>query len=293
MPESKRPQKPRGAKALRAAIRRIADRLSGRKADLAKSRRRHKLWREHAEELDRKALRRKNHGHAVLAAALELRAKRAHVKAVYWKGRVRRDDDSIEKLEGIESNLEKELNDWIKEHGVQFLGENKARGGTYEQRSKAVQGRAMLNYRNGDATTGSAYYSMEGGPRDYAHILYHYPPGRVYDCSTYADGTKYVTGDPSPSGPDGFRVGGYTGTELQFCKKVIGEVKIGDLVVYLRYPGDTIGHHVEVVYDPKKKQTSGHGDAAINIGCNGSWDIFGDGLYVIVRADRHEHDLPA
>jgi len=137
---------------------------------------------------------------------------------------------------------------------------------------------------------GTTYYSMEGGPRDYTHILYHYPQGRIYDCSTYADGTCYVTGDPSPSGPNGFTAGGYTGTELEFCHKVTGEVKCGDLVVYLRYSGDTVGHHVERVLDPKGKTTTGHGDSAINIGCNGSWDLFGDGLYVIVRPPRtHNH----
>lgn len=275
---------------LRAAARRIADRLTGRRADLAKSRRRHKVWRLKAEAQDAKAARAKTNGHARRAAVLERAAKRSHVRAVYWKGRVRRDDDSIPKLEAIEGKLEKELAAWIKEHGVTFEGPNKIRGGTAPQRSKAAQARAMLNYNNGTATIGPAYYSMEGGVRDYAHILFHYPQGRVYDCSTYADGTKYVTGDPSPSGPTGFTAGGYTGTELEYCHKVEeGHERIGDLVVFLRYAGDTVGHHVEVVFDPDKKQTSGHGDSAINIGANGNYDLFGDGLYVIVRPPASHH----
>lgn len=273
---------------IRDRLRRIADRLTGRRADLAKSRRRHKVWREKGEELDAKALRAKGNGHARRAERIGVRAKRAHVKAVYWKGRVRRDDEAVDVLVGIETRLERELDEWIKTHGVQFIGHNKIRGGTYEQRAHAVQVKAMANYNAGTATAGSAYYSMEGGPRDYAHIIYHYPPGRVYDCSTYADGTCYVTGDPSPSGPTGFTAGGFTGTELEHSRRVTGKVKCGDLVVYLRFSGDTVGHHVERVLDPDAKTTTGHGDAAINIGCNGSWDLFGDGLWVIVRPPRHD-----
>jgi hypothetical protein len=273
-------------KKLRARLRRIADRLTGRRADLAKSRRRHKVWREHAEAQDAKALRAKNNGHVRRAERIEKRAKRSHGKAVYWKGRVRRDDEAIEKLELIEARLEDELAAWIKEHGVTFEGHNRIRGGTAPQRSKAAQARAMLNYRNGDQP---GYYSMSGGSRDYAHALYHYASGRVWDCSTYADGTKFVTGDPSPSGPNGFTAGGYTGTEMEFGKIIReSDARIGDLVIYLRFSGDTIGHHVEVIYDPDHKLTSGHGDEAINIGAHGDYNIFGDGLYVVVRPPSHD-----
>jgi hypothetical protein len=268
---------------LKEALQRVTDRLTGRKTDLAKSRRRAKVWREHAEAQHDKQVRAEKHGHARRADAFKKRAERSHVKAIYWKGRVRRDDDAIPKLEAIEGKLERELAAWIKEHGVTFEGHNKVRGGTYEQRAHAAMVKAMANYRAGDQP---GYYSMSGGSRDYAHALYHYASGRIWDCSTYADGTCFVTGDPSPSGPDGFRVGGYTGTELEHSRRVTGKVKCGDLVVYLRYAGDTVGHHVERVLDPDAKTTSGHGDEAINIGCNGSWDLFGDSLYVIVRPPR-------
>lgn len=270
-------------KKIKAHIQRITDRLTGRKADLAKSRRRAKVWREHAEAQHDKQIKLENKGHPRRAAFFKKRAERSQSKAIYWKGRVRREHTAVDVLETLERKASAELAEWIKKHGVVFEGENKVRGGTYEQRSKAAQTRAMENYNAGKQP---GYYSMSGGSRDYAHTLYHYPHGRIWDCSTYADGTKFVTGDPSPSGPTGFTAGGYTGTELEHCKRVTGEVKVGDLVVYLRYPGDTIGHHVEVVYDPDKKQTTGHGDSAINIGCNGSWDLFGDGNYVIVRAPR-------
>lgn len=268
---------------IRERLQRVADRLTGRRADLAKSRRRHKVWREHAETQHGKQLKAEAHGHPLRAATFKRRATRSHVKATYWKGRLRREQGAIATLEGLEARLQAELATWAKEHGVTFEGHNKIRGGTLEQRAHAVQVKAMANYNAGTATVGPAYYSMEGGPRDYAHAIYHYPQGRIYDCSTYADGTCFVTGDPSPSGPDGFRVGGYTGTELEFSHRVTGKVQCGDLVVFLRYAGDTVGHHVERVLDPEAKTTTGHGDSAINIGCNGSWDLFGDGLYVIVR----------
>lgn len=272
---------------LKAALQRIADRLTGRRADLAKSRRRHRVWREHAEKQHEKQIRAENQGRPRRAAYFKRKAKRSHVKAVYWNGRVRRDDAAIAELEAIEDRLEAELQILIKQHKIRFIGHNKIRGGTAPQRSKAAQAAAMRNYRNG---TQPGYYSMEGGARDYAHILYHYPPSRIFDCSTYADGTKYVTGDPSPSGPDGFTAGGFTGTELEHCERIAeGTERVGDLVVYLRHPGDTVGHHVEVVYDPERKRTSGHGDEAINIGCNGSYDLFGDSLYVLVRPpEKHK-----
>lgn len=271
---------------IKAALRRIADRLTGRRADLAKSRRRRKVWRERTGKLHKRQKAAEAKGRKRLAAIYRRRAERAHRHSRYWLERVRRDDSAIEALEALEAKLHDQEADWLKKHGVTFEGENRIRGGTYEQRAHAAQVRAMRNYQNGTRTLGPEYYSMEGGPRDYAHTLYHYPQGRINDCSTYADGTKYVTGDPSPSGPRGYQVGGWTGTELEHCKRVTGKVKCGDLVIYL---GGSMGsHHVEVVLDPEAKTTTGHGDSAINIGCNGSWDLFDDGNYVIVRPPR-EH----
>lgn len=280
----------------------IADRLTGRKADLAKSRRRHKVFLDQEEKLHEKQVRAEQHGHIRRAEAFKRRAERAHKKTRYWTERIRRDDKAIDALISIESNLDREVNEWLKTHGAHLIGHNKIRGGNYEERAFLFQTQAMINYRNGTSVVGgSSYYSQSGAPRVYSHMLWHYPRGHIYDCSTYADGGKFITGDPSPSGPHGFTEGGWTGTELENCKRVTGKVQIGDLVVYL---GGSMGsHHVEVVFNPEKKQTTGHGDAAINIGCNGSWDLFGDGNYVIVRPPRehkdhlieahHEHLLPA
>jgi hypothetical protein len=268
---------------LQERIKLIVEAITKNEGDLDKSRKNHKLWREHAEELDDKAQRAENHGHIKRAEGIRKRAKIAHAKAIFWKGKVRRQHGSLEKKEKVEANVQQELKKFEATHGPHFIGENKVRGGTYEECDYAAQTKAMANYQAG---TQPGYYSMEGGTRDYAHGLNHYPSGRIWDCSTYNDAIAYCCGHPSPSGPQGFIVGGYTGTILEFCTKVTGEVKIGDAVVFLRYEGDTVGHHVEKVYDPKAKRTTGHGDSAINIGCDGDWNLFGDGLYVIVRPPR-------
>lgn len=283
-------------------LRHVVDRLTGRRADLAKSRRRHKVFLEQFEKLQTKQLNAEKHGHLLRAASFKRRAERAQKKSRYWLERVRRDDKAVDALKEIEDKIEKEYHEYVATHGARQISHNKIRGGDHEERSHLAQSNAMVNYRNGTSVVGgSSYYSMTGAARAYSHMLYHYPRGHIYDCSTYADGLKFVTGDPSPSGPHGYTEGGWTGTELENCKRVHGKVQVGDLVIYL---GGSMGsHHVEVVFDPEKKQTTGHGDAAINIGCNGSWDLFGDGNYVIVRPPlnhkdhlidaHHEHLLPA
>lgn len=266
-------------KGFRARLRRIADKLTGRVADLAKSRRRHKVWREHAEKLDAKAVKARNSGHLVRAITLEHRAARAHLKALYWKTRVRRDKDAIKALKQHEAGLAAEEAKWIKEHGVVFEGHNKVRGGTDRQRIKAALGRAMLNYRNHDQP---GYYSMTGGVRDYLHALYHYAMGRIWDCSTFGDGIYIVCGLTPPSGPDTLRVGGFTETQLEHGHKVTeAEARNGDAVIYLRYPGDVVGHHMELIWDHEEKVTCGHGDEAIDLAGDGSYDHFGDGLFEI------------
>lgn len=269
---------------IKAALQRVADRITGRRADLAKSRRRHKVWREATERQHDKQIRAEDHGHPLRAGHFKRLAERSQLKSRFWKERVRRDDAALPKLEAVESKVQAELDQWIRDHGARLVGENKVRGGTFEERAFLAQATGMKNY---EAGTQPGYYSQTGAARSYNHTLNNYPQGHVWDCSTYRDGIAYVCGEASPSGPDGYTLGGYTGTEMEYGTKVTeSKLRVGDAVIYLRYPGDTIGHHVEVVFDVEKKQTTGHGDSAINIGCNGSWDLFGDGLYALVRGPR-------
>src|SRR5262249_39949129 len=144
-----------------------------------------------------------------------------------------------------------------------FPSPNKVRGGTPNQRQRAASLKAMKNYQEGKQP---GYYSQEGAYPDYAHSIAHMPGGRRYDCSSWRDGINYCCGLESPSGGE-YKAGGYTATELAFSKRISrSEVRPGDGIVYLRYPGDMVGHHTEIVDDVEKETTIGHGDEAINSG---------------------------
>jgi hypothetical protein len=262
-------------KKLKKALQNLSDRLTYRKGDLEKSRRRAKHFRILNQREHDRQVQAEGNGRPVKAARHQRRAERRQVKAIYWKGRIKKDLAATTDLEARVDKRERELDDSIKEHGVVFTGENKVEGGTPHQRLRAAILRAYRNYKRGDQP---GYYSMSGGARDYAHALFHYPHGRIWDCSTFADGVYFCCGLHSPSGPSGFTAGGWTGTEGEHGKIVAeSEAKPGDLILYGRaWPH----HHVEVVLDPDDKTTIGHGSPPVDPGV---FDLFGDGDYVIRR----------
>lgn len=259
---------------IKAALRNLTDRLTYRRGDLQKSRRRAKHFRELAQREHERHLQAEANGRVLKAERHKRRAERRQKKAIFWKGRIKKDLAAIQHLEERVAKREAELADWIKEHGVVFEGPNKVRGGTPHQRLRAAILAAWRNYRNGDQP---GYYSQTGGQRDYDHALYHYPPGRIWDCSTFADGAYLCCGLEAPSGPRTRELGGWTGTQAEHGR-IIPEkdAKSGDLVLY----GPTPHHHVEVVLDPREKTTIGHGSAPVDPGV---FDLFGDGDYVIRR----------
>lgn len=202
-------------------------------------------------------------------------------KAIFWKGKIRKESARLSRLEQSEEHLKAELAKWTRQHGVQLVGHNKVEGGSLTKRLHVAQLVAMKNYRAGDLP---GYYSQEGGPRDYRHTLYHYAYGRIWDCSTYGDGLYICCGHEAPSGPDTLTAGGYTRTQMAHGHVVSeNKARIGDLVIYLSYSGDTTGHHVEIILDPDRRVTSGHGDSAVDKAGGGStgYDLWGNGLYVI------------
>lgn len=211
------------------------------------------------------------------------RAKKAQARSRFWVERIKRQHQRIDHLEVTKETVREELKDWRKEHGIRFIGENKVRGEGVPawKLQKAAMLRCEANYLKG---TQPGYYSQEGGARDYTHALYRYPHGLIWDCSTWNDGINFACGLESPSGHE-YLLGGYTATELAESKVVTrAELRpAGDFIVYLRYPGDTIGHHVERILDRDNEITMGHGDSAIDR--NSRFDIFGDGLYVFRRRD--------
>lgn len=263
-------------KKLRDALRALQARLTKNQDFLGTARRRYKTFHVLSEREHNRQVAEEKRGHKLRAAFRRRRAQSRHDRAIYWRGKIKVELDKIHHLEESVEGLESKIKQWQKKHGVYFEGRNKIRGGTPSQRLYLAIHTAALNYRKGEQP---GYYSMTGGSRDYAHGLYHYPGGRIWDCSTFADAMYFVCGLDSPSGPGAFHTGGFTGTELAHGRKIsAAQARSGDLVIYLRYPGDTTGHHVEVVDDPRRETTIGHGDSAINAG---TFNTFGDGLYEI------------
>ena len=261
-------------KRLRRALRRLKKRLAKREDDLSKARRRYKSFRTLAHREHKRHRAAKRAGATKLAERLGRRARDRQEKAIYWRGRVKELVEKIENLEPRIEDREAQIRKWQKEHGAHLVGKNKVRGGTPEERLRLAIHTAALNYRQGRQP---GYYSQTGASRKYSHGLYHYPYGHIWDCSTFADAMYFVCGLESPSGPGAYRTGGFTGTEIAHGRRVSeSAARTGDLVIYLRYWGDTYGHHVEVVDDPDRKTTIGHGNSAINAG---KFDLFGDGLY--------------
>ncbi len=261
-------------KTIKAAIQNLSDRLTYRRGDLAKSRRRAKHFRELAQTEHDRQLRAEDKGRFARAERFQRRAEQRQRKAIYWKGRVKQDLAAVENLEVRLAKRQDELEQWIKEHGVVFEGENKVRGGTPHQRLRAAILRAAANYRRG---TQPGYYSQSGGARDYDHAINHYPGGRIWDCSTFADGVYLCCGLEAPSGPRTRELGGYTGTQGEHGRRIPEvDAKSGDLVLYGSFPY----HHVEVVLDPGDKTTIGHGSPPIDIG---KFDLFGDSDYHVRR----------
>jgi cell wall-associated NlpC family hydrolase len=197
------------------------------------------------------------------------RAHKAHLRSVYWRDKVKQGVQRKHDLGVHEDKIEAELTKWRKTHGVVISG-NKVEGGTARQRLRAALLRAMLNYQHGKQP---GYYSQSGAERLYGKMLEGMPYGHIFDCSTFADGIYFCCGLKDPSATDYHE--GYTGTEGAHGKEVPAALaKVGDLVLYGSFPH----HHVEVVLDPERQTTCGHGSPPID---EGVFDLFGDSDFVI------------
>jgi cell wall-associated NlpC family hydrolase len=271
---------------LKAALTALEDKLGLNERLLSKARRRHKKFRlrNEAELKRRDAHTQTAHGYDTygpnedqvksdryLRASLRCqhRADRSHAKAVFWKGRIKQQVARVHHLEKSQADLKAELSKWKKEHGVEIHG-NKVTGGTARQRLRAALLRAMLNYKEGRQP---GYYSESGLARVYSRMLEKMPFGHIFDCSTFADGIYDCCELTDPSATD--YTEGWTGTEGEHGKRVSeSEAQVGDLVLF----GPQPHHHVEVVLDPARKTTVGHGSPPID---EGIFDLFGDGDYEI------------
>jgi hypothetical protein len=205
------------------------------------------------------------------AARCRHRAERSHLKAVYWRGRIKAHVQRLKHLRKSQAELEAELVEFQKQHGVTIAG-NKASGGTPGQRWKAVCIASVKNCASGKRRN---FYSMSGA-WDIDSVI---APGEEYgqrsDCSSTVTGWALAAGLPDPNGEDWH--GGYTGTlvgEHSGWKNVSRsamESKGWGYVVY----GGGVGHHVEAYIGPGDR-TAGHGSAPVDFGVI---DLFGGGDY--------------
>jgi hypothetical protein len=206
---------------------------------------------------DREALR---HAHVAYAN---------HLRAQHFVGVVKKLQQRINGLEADHAKLAAGLK---KAHKV-TVHANKIEGGTARGRLAVAIHTSAANCSTG---TQHNYYSMTGAAPDLGHTLKGMPYGHRFDCSSYATGIYFLSGLKDPNG------GEYAPTETMFTgtlgehgKRVSeSEAKTGDFVLY----GPAPHHHVEVVDDPARKTTIGHGSAPID---QGVFDLFGDGDYEI------------
>lgn len=201
------------------------------------------------------------------------RAHKAHLRSVYWRGKVKQAIQKKHDLGIHEAKITEELARWRKEHGVATEGNNVV-GGKPGQRWRVALLASVRNCSKGMPQGRRNFYSQSGN-WDIDHELVGGPEyGHRSDCSSTVTGWAKACGLPDPNGED-FH-GGYTGTLVgqhngwKECSREYME-KSGKPAYVVYGPGS--GHHTEGYLGPGDR-TAGHGSAAVDFGIV---DDFGDG----------------
>lgn len=266
---------------IKARLAKILEKLTSNEARLKKARRRYKACIALEEQNEAKAAKAQEeadkakdpvaHDAATRKAARCLhRAHKAHLRSVYWRGKVKLANQKIHNLRVDQDKIAVELAKWKKEHGVVVEG-NKVVGGTPGQRWKAALLTSVKNCSNGSRRN---FYSQSGS-WDIDHELVGGPSyGHRSDCSSTVTGWAKACGLPDPNGED-FH-GGYTGTlvgQHNGWKEVSQRyMETSGKPGYIVY-GPGSGHHTEAYLGPGDR-TAGHGSAPVDFGVV---DDFGDG----------------
>jgi hypothetical protein len=203
------------------------------------------------------------------------RAHKAHLRSVYWRGKVKLANQKIHDLGVHEDKIKAELAKWKKMHGVVIEG-NKVEGGTPGQRWKACLLASVASCSKGMFQGRRNFYSQSGA-WDIDHEIKGGPEyGHRSDCSSTVTGWAKACGLPDPNGEDWH--GGYTGTlvgqhngwRMVSRSHMESSGKPG----YIVY-GPGVGHHVEAYLGPGAR-TAGHGSAPVDFG---TVNLFRDGSY--------------
>lgn len=262
---------------LRAALASLAEKLGLNQALLARAQRRYAANRKRAYKAHNQQAKaqkaadgcRSRYTLMHLVPREDKRASRAgqrafknHSRAQWWLGRIKTLVQQIEGLEATQGRLEAKAKKYRETHGIQVQG-NKVTGGTKRQRLLAAAHASAANCASGKR---SNFYSQSGA-YDVNHCITGPAFGHRDDCSSWETSCHRSAGLPDPNGTR--YTGGYTGTMPNTGRKVSrGELKGGEAVLYGPYPY----HHTEMVDDPARGTTIGHGSAPVDAGVI---DLFG------------------
>lgn len=226
-----------------------------------------------AERRDHKALR------------LDAKAETAKRKAIIWKQRAKRKAQLIHQIDTRRGTLERRLAA-MKPH----VGKD---GKVAGAQSKGEGAEWVARYIAAKCASSSRpnFYSMSGSGFNVQHaILKRDQPhigqmeGQRSDCSLFVTEVCLAARLPDPNGENWGA--GYTGTLLGqhngWHIVTEGEMRARGwgIIVYLRWPGDTEGHHTEFYVGGNS--TIGHGSAPVDEGVP---DLFGNGLFTCLIHD--------
>lgn len=272
---------------LRERLAALAKALGIQKALLARARRRYATFHKRAframkqkESAWEAADKLRSDGHDAKARRKDKKAGRFERVEVrnrtrkhFWLGRVKILARRVKGIKVEISDVEAELAEWIKTHGVQIKG-NKATGGTPGKRWLAVWAAMVINCSR---ATRRNFYSQSGSPS----IRHEIEPGPSYgcrsDCSSTLTGAAWSANLPDPNG-NRFNGEGFTGTLIgehngwRGCSLAELREKGWGYIVY----GSGDGHHTEA-FTPSKSdpdRTSGHGSSPVD---HGTLHLFGAG----------------
>jgi hypothetical protein len=219
-----------------------------------------------------------NRDEAVLK--LQIKAEREKHRAIREKQRAKRKAQLIHKLDLRKETLEKKLAA-MQPH----VGKDGKVAGAKDKGEAAVFAARFAAARCADASRPN-FYSMTGSGFNVQHpILKKDQPhigqleGQRSDCSLFVTEVCWAAKLPDPNGEHW--KAGYTGTLLGQHNgwKIVSEAAMRKhgwgIIVYLRWPGDTVGHHTEFFVGGN--ETIGHGSAPVDPGVV---DLFGDHNYV-------------
>jgi hypothetical protein len=215
------------------------------------------------------------------ALTLDAKAAKAKSKAIVFKQRAKRKTQQIEKLEVRSDQLHKKL-----EAMTPHVGKDGRVAGAKNDGEAFIFANRYIASKcaSGDRPN---FYSMEGPGFNVKHALLKggqehigQLSGERSDCSLYGTEACWASKLPDPNGTD--FTGGFTGTGLGQHNgwKIVSEEamrkKGWGIVIYLRWEGDTEGHHWENYIGEGGTETIGHGSAPVDPGVI---DLFGNGLY--------------